>query len=110
ERTGASLSLLLVELEDAERLLAIEPVDEARAVFGRVALAIEGTVGRGGLVGRERDGRAWVVAPGRGRLGAEELAARIDGAVRAAGEWRGAPLMVSVGIAVLGERAGDRAG
>jgi GGDEF domain-containing protein len=109
-RAGKPVSLLLVELDDAERVLAVEPVDEARALFGRVSLAIEDATGPQDVVAREANGRAWIVAPGRDRASARMLASRVDDALRAVDEWRGAPLTVSVGIAVLGEDASDRDG
>ncbi len=109
-RSGEPLSLLLVELDDAERVLAVEPGDQARALFARVALAIEGgTRGRGIFAG-EAHGRSWIIAPATDREGALALASRAERAVRGAGDWRGAPLSVSVGIAVLGEDGSDRGG
>jgi GGDEF domain-containing protein len=48
-----------------------------------------------------------VIAPGVGREAADTLGARVAAAVRASPEWRGAPLLASVGIAVLGEDGED---
>ena len=42
----APLSLLLVELDDAERLVAVEPHGEASATFGRFAQAVRTAVRR----------------------------------------------------------------
>jgi hypothetical protein len=42
------------------------------------------------------------------RTGAQALGGRIAGAVQAAEPWRGAPLTVTVGVAVLGEDGQDR--
>jgi GGDEF domain-containing protein len=42
------------------------------------------------------------------RAGAQALGGRIAGAVKAAEPWRGAPLTVSVGVAILGEDGQDR--
>jgi GGDEF domain-containing protein len=42
------------------------------------------------------------------RAGAHSLGGRIAGAVKAAEPWRGAPLTVSVGVAILGEDGQDR--
>jgi len=69
-RVRAPLSLLLVELEEAERVLAAGPQSEASATFGRFAQA---------------------------------LGSRIVAAVPSEESWLGAPLTVSVGLAVLGE-------
>ena len=45
-RARVPLSLLLVELEEAEKMLAIEPQAEASATFGRFAQAVRGSVRR----------------------------------------------------------------
>jgi hypothetical protein len=69
-RAAGPLSLLLAELEDAERVMAVEPSAEAR----------------------DTD-----------RAGARALGERIAAAVREAAAWRGAPLVATVGLAVLGQ-------
>jgi GGDEF domain-containing protein len=51
----------------------------------------------------ESETRAWVIARETSRMGAQALGERIAGAVRAEAPWRGAPLAVSVGVAVFGE-------
>ena len=53
------------------------------------------------------DARAWVIAPGSGREAADALGASVDAAVRAGPGWRGAPLIASVGVSVLGEDGED---
>jgi GGDEF domain-containing protein len=108
ERTQAPLSLLLVELEDADRLLAVERLERAGATFGRFAQAVRTVLRQRDLLARETDGRAWVIARATARTGAEALGERIAEAVRAAEPWRGAPLSVTVGVAVLGEDGHDR--
>ena len=55
----------------------------------------------------ESESRAWVIARDTGRPGAQALAERIAEAVRAAPQWRGAPLSVTIGIAVVGEDGHD---
>src|SRR5205807_5128050 len=45
-RTGVPLTLLLVDLDDADRLLAVETHGEASATFGRFAQAVRGVVRR----------------------------------------------------------------
>jgi hypothetical protein len=103
-RHGSELSLLLVELEDAERMLEVEP-GLARNL---------GTVVRGAIADApaevEADGsRVWVMAS-IGRHAAEELAAAVAGAVRASAAPHGAPLQANVGVATLGVDAADAAG
>jgi GGDEF domain-containing protein len=103
----SDLSLLLVELEDADRLRAVEPEAEASAVFGRFAQALRGELGRDELFARAGQERAWVIARGADRDAARGLAQRIAAAIAAAPPWLGAPLRASIGIAVLGEDGDD---
>lgn len=110
ERSGTPLSLLLVELEDSERLVAVEEPAEATATFGRFAQAVRAVLRRQDTLACESDTRAWIIARDTGRVGAQALGSRVVGAVRAAPPWRGAPLTVSVGLAVLGEDGRDREG
>jgi GGDEF domain-containing protein len=107
ERSGAQVSLLLAELEDADRMLAVEAPAQASAMFGRFAQAVRDAVRRQDILASESETRAWIIARDTGRAGAQALAGRIATLVRAAPEWRGAPLAVTVGIAVLGEDGGD---
>ncbi len=101
--SSTPLSLLLIELEDAARVLAVETSGEASATFGRVAQAVRSVVRRQDILAYETDTRAWIIARDTGRLGAQALGSRIGSAVRAAQPWRGAPIAISVGLAVLGE-------
>ena len=97
------LSLLLVELEEAERLLAAEPRGEASATFGRFAQAVRTALRHRDVLACETESRAWIIARDTGRTGAQALGSRIVTAVPMEESWRGAPLTVSVGLAVLGE-------
>jgi GGDEF domain-containing protein len=107
ERTGAPLSLLLAELEDADRVLAVEPHDDAIAMFGRFAQGVRSVMRRHDILACETETRAWIIARDTGRIGAQVLGDRIASAVRSAVPWRGAPMSVSVGVAVLGEDGQD---
>jgi GGDEF domain-containing protein len=107
QRSGSPLSLLLLELEEAERLLAVEPPTEAAATFGRFAQTVRGVMRRQDILACESDARAWIIARDTSRAGAQALAARTAGSVRMAQAWRGAPLTVSIGVAVLGEDGSD---
>jgi GGDEF domain-containing protein len=110
ERMGTPLSLLLVELEDAERVLAADGAREAAAAFGRFAQAVRRVVRRQDILACESDARAWVIARDTPRPGARALGKRIVSAVQGTHPWRGAPLTVNLGVAVFGEdgRDGDR--
>jgi GGDEF domain-containing protein len=103
QRLGSPLSLLLLELEEAKRVLAVEPATEVAATFGRFAQTVRGAMRRHDILACESDARAWIIARDTGRAGAQALAARTAGSVRMAQAWRGAPLTVSIGVAVLGE-------
>jgi GGDEF domain-containing protein len=102
ERTGAApLSLLLIELEDAGRVLAVE--SEPDATFSEFTHALRRAVRRQDMLVCETVSRAWVIARDTDRDSARSLAERISASVREARPWRGAPLLASVGFAVLGQ-------
>jgi GGDEF domain-containing protein len=102
-RARSPLSLLLVELDEAERMIAVEPRGEASATFGRFAQAVRTALRHSDVLACETESRAWIIARDTGRVGAQALGSRIVTAVPAEHSWRGAPLTVSVGLAVLGE-------
>ncbi len=102
-RARSGLSLLLVELADTDRMLAVEPRGEATATFGRFAQAVRAAVRHRDVLACETESRAWIIARDTGRAGAQALGARIVAAVPTEESRRGAPLTVSVGLAVLGE-------
>jgi GGDEF domain-containing protein len=108
QHAGMSLALLLVELEEAERMRSVESGGALGTSFGRFAQAMRSTLRRRDILACETDTRAWIVAKDTMRPGAQALGGRIAGAVQAAEPWRGAPLTVSVGVAVLGEDGRDR--
>jgi GGDEF domain-containing protein len=107
QASGASLSLLLAELDEADRMLAVEPVGVAAATFGKFAQAVRSVVRRQDILACESDTRAWIIARDTGRPAAQALRLRVAQAVRDAEAWRGAPMTVSVGVAVLGEDGPD---
>jgi GGDEF domain-containing protein len=100
---GSSLSLLLAELDDAERVSAVAPQLEASATFEQFAGAVRSAVRRQDILVCESGARAWIIARDTARLGAHALGERIAAAVRDSGPWQGAPLTASIGVAVLGE-------
>ncbi len=106
--TGITLALLLVELEEADRIRTVEDTSEIGASFGAFAQAMRTALRRRDILACETDTRAWVVARDTMRTGAQSLGGRIAGAVQAAEPWRGAPLTVTVGVAVLGEDGQNR--
>jgi GGDEF domain-containing protein len=107
---GSPLSLLLTELEEVERVLAVETPAAASATFGHFAQAVRSVVRRQDILVCETDTRAWIIARDTGRPGAHALGSRIVEAVGQAQPWRGSPLVASVGVAVLGEDGSTSAG
>jgi GGDEF domain-containing protein len=107
EVTGTPLSVLVVELEEAERLAAARAPSDATATFGRFAQAVRSVMRRHDVLACETDSRAWIIARETGRAGARALGSRVARAVRASDAWAGAPLTVSIGVAVLGEEGRD---
>jgi GGDEF domain-containing protein len=108
-RTGAPLCLLLAELDESGRLEASEHPERPTAAFGRFAQAVRGVLRRQDLLASEDAARAWVIARDTTRPGAAALADRIAAAVATLEPVHGAPLTVSVGLAVLDEDAHDAA-
>lgn len=100
-RAGRPLALLLAELDDRGRLDLIEGSAAPGGGLSRQLLDAARTVLRdadAALPGEE--GRVWLIADGVTRAGAEAIARRLEGAVRALGTWRGAPLTAAVGVAL----------
>lgn len=102
-RAGTPLALLLAELEESERVAVVEPPGVAAATIGRFAQAIRDTVRRPDILAAETESRVWIIARDTGRSGAQALASRVARSVRNAEPWRGAPLTIAIGIAILGE-------
>jgi GGDEF domain-containing protein len=100
---GSPLSLLLVELDDAERVVATESAAAATAAFEHFAQAVRRAVRRRDILVSETVGRAWIIARDTERSEAHALAERVADAVGNGVAWHGAPLIASVGVAVLGE-------
>jgi GGDEF domain-containing protein len=100
---AAPLSLLLAELEDAERVTASASPERAGAAFGDFVAALRRVLRRRDILVWESDARAWVIARETSRAGAHSLGARIAEAVGESTGLSGAPLVASVGVAVLGE-------
>ena len=95
-----SLAALLVELDGIERLLAAQSGGEVTTAIEAVERAVSGQLRPADALVRESLGRYWIVAPDTDRPAARGLAERLDAAVRASATHRGAPLTVSIGIAV----------
>jgi GGDEF domain-containing protein len=107
QKADSLLSLLLVELGDADRVRAADTEPEATATFGQFAQALRTVVRRQDILACETESRAWIIARDTGRAGATALATRTAKAVREARPWRGSPMTVNAGIAVYREDGHD---
>jgi GGDEF domain-containing protein len=99
----APLSLLLTELEDADRIAAAAGSERAGEAFGEFSLAVRRALRGQDILVQETPSRAWVIARETARAGAHSLGARIAESVGETSSLSGTPLVASVGIAVLGE-------
>jgi GGDEF domain-containing protein len=92
-------AVLLVEVDDVDRLLASDARGEASGALEAAERALAGALRPADALLRERLGRYWITAPDTpapdGRMLAERAAAAVGDAV----QLRGAPLTVSVGVA-----------
>jgi GGDEF domain-containing protein len=95
---GRGFALLALEFDGVARLLAADP-DGAASALGRAHDAIRDELRPDDVLGREEDGRLWVVAAEFGASGGRALAERLADAVAAAATVRGAPLAISIGLA-----------
>ena len=100
-------ALLAVEVDDAPRLAAADAQGAAEAL-ARVEQAVRAELRPSDVMGREEDGRLWVVAAELGAAGARALAGRLADAVAAVQPPRGAPLTVSIGLAASPAGGADR--
>jgi Diguanylate cyclase, GGDEF domain len=95
---GRGFALLALEFYDVARLLASDPGGAASAL-ARAQDAVRDELRPDDVLGREEDGRLWVVAAELGASGGRALAERLADAVAAAATLRGAPLAISIGLA-----------
>jgi GGDEF domain-containing protein len=100
-------ALLAVEVDDAPRLAAAD-VPGAAEALARVERAVRDELRPGDVLGREEDGRLWIVAADLGATGARALAERLADAVAAVPPLRGAALTASIGVAASPAGGADR--
>lgn len=101
--TARPLSLLLAELEDADRALVCATAERAGTALREFGTRLRGALRSDDILVWESESRFWVIARGTDRAAAHLLGARIAEAVGESGPLGGAPLTASVGVAVLGE-------
>jgi GGDEF domain-containing protein len=106
-RDGVPVSLLALAVDDAPRLLGADHDGAAAEALARAERAVREALAPPSVLGREGDGRSWIVASGLGAGEAGALARRLADAVAAAGPLRGAALTVSIGVASCPPEAPD---
>lgn len=104
---GEPFAVLLVDLDDVERLLAVEAGDELATMADGVERSLRRRLSGGEALVRERIGRWWVIAAGLHRPAAAELAHALAAGVAACDPLHGAPLVASVGLAVCPQDGTD---
>jgi hypothetical protein len=94
---GVPFAVLLIEPVEIERLCHTESPGELAHVAEDLEEALA-TIWSGSVT-RQRPGRYWLIAPAVNRLGARELAERLQRDLAPALLYRGAPLELAVGTA-----------
>lgn len=100
---GQRLALLLVELDDAVRLIRAGEQE----VISAFAETVRSVLRQDDILALEYEGRAWIIARGTGRVAARVLASRIADTISGLSAPHGVPLRVSAGVAILGEDGQD---
>jgi GGDEF domain-containing protein len=106
-RDGRPFAVVLVEVEDADRLLAAQRDDEVDRALAAAEDAVSRALRPGDLLTREAPGRLWVTAPDTAGPAARDLAVRLAGAVAGAAALHGASLRGVAGLAVCPDDARD---
>jgi GGDEF domain-containing protein len=99
EQDGRPFAVYVVEVDDLDRLLASQTGREVAFALETAERGLTAELAPADLVVRERLGRWWLTSPDRDPSSARDLGARVAAAIAAA-ELGGAPLSVSVGMAV----------
>jgi GGDEF domain-containing protein len=96
---GLPFAVLVVEVDDLDRLLASEPGREVAFALEVAERALTAELAPADLVVRERLGRWWLTSPDRDADAARDLGTRVAEAIGAA-VLGGAALRASIGVAV----------
>jgi GGDEF domain-containing protein len=102
EQDGLSFAVLVVEVDDLDRLLASQSGREVAFALEGAERGLTAELAPADLVVRERLGRWWLTSPDRDPHTARELGARVAAAIARA-SLGGAPLAASIGVAVCPE-------
>jgi GGDEF domain-containing protein len=104
---GRPFSVLTLEIDDIDRLLAAATGQEVVGAIEAAERAITGQLRPADMLVRERLGRYWLTAPETDLAAGRALGQRLADAVAAAAFHHGAPLAVSIGLAVSPDDALD---
>ncbi|HEY5143040.1 MAG TPA: diguanylate cyclase [Solirubrobacteraceae bacterium] len=107
---GGPCAVLVVDVDEAGRLLAGDVRGDAAAALERAERALRDELRPGDAAVREHDGRVWIIAANTGLEGARALGRRLAAAVGGAATLQGAPLAASIGIGVCPDDGTDPAG
>ncbi|HEY4093868.1 MAG TPA: hypothetical protein VGM33_00060 [Baekduia sp.] len=99
EEDGLSFAVLVVEIDDLDRLLASQAGREVAVALEDAERALTAELAPADLIVRERLGRWWLTSPDRDATAARDLGTRVAGAIARA-YLAGAPLAASIGLAV----------
>jgi GGDEF domain-containing protein len=99
EQDGRPFAVYVVEVDDLDRLLASQTGREVAFALETAERGLTAELAPADLVVRERLGRWWLTSPDRDPSSARDLGTRVAAAIASA-ELGGAPLSVSVGMAV----------
>ena len=107
EPDSLPFTVLVLEADDAERLLAIDHDGDAARALARAEAGVRAAVRGKDVVVREHPGRLWVIADAVGVADARLVGERMADAVTGAGLLHGAPLTVSIGFAGFPDDGAD---
>jgi GGDEF domain-containing protein len=107
KQDGRPFAVLAVEVDDLERLLAAATGREVVEAIESAERAICAELRPADALVRERLGRYWLTTPETDLRSARALGQRIADAVAGAASHHGAPLAVSIGVAVAPDDALD---
>ncbi|MCW3001536.1 MAG: hypothetical protein JWQ20_834, partial [Conexibacter sp.] len=99
EDDGLPFTVLVVEVDDLDRLLASQAGREVAFALEDAERGLTAELAPADLVVRERLGRWWLTSPDRDADGARDLGTRVAAAIARA-QLGGAPLRASIGLAV----------
>jgi GGDEF domain-containing protein len=99
EQDGRPFAVYVVEVDDLDRLLASQTGREVAFALETAERGLTAELASADLVVRERLGRWWLTSPDRDPEAARDLGTRVAAAITGA-ELGGAPLSVSIGMAV----------